>query len=125
MHDYSGIKYSSHHRVARENPVQRMEEQQRDLLQYREARSDPEYQAQVPHINSMHTCIDSRCIVAETSVMGISYQPEHFYNTTDIGTLSLQCSNCDVLKNERETASLCCSKGNVQLQEFPQVQPFL
>ena len=109
--------------MAQENPVQRMEEQQRDLLQHREARFDPEYQAQVLHINSMsrQQVHSSR----QTSVMAINYQPEHFYNTTDIGTLSLQCSNYDALKFERETASLCCTKGNVQLQEFPQVQPFL
>ena len=41
------------HRVARENPAQRMEEQQRDLLQRREARSDPEYQTREQHINNM------------------------------------------------------------------------
>ena len=61
----------------------------------------------------------------QASFRALSYQPEHFYNTTDIGTLSLQCSNCGALKFERETDSLCCSKGNVQLEEFPQVQPFL
>ena len=41
------------HRVARENPVQRMDEQQRDLLHHREARSDPEYQTREQHINNM------------------------------------------------------------------------
>ena len=39
--------------MARENPVQRMEEQQQDLLQHREARSDPEYQTREQQINNM------------------------------------------------------------------------
>ena len=39
--------------------------------------------------------------------------------------LSLQCSNCGALKFEKETDSLCCSKGKVQLDVFPQPQPFL
>ena len=39
--------------------------------------------------------------------------------------LSLQCSNCGALKFEKETDSLCCSKGKVQLDAFPQPQPFL
>ena len=41
------------HRVVHENPVQRVEEQQRDLLHRREARSDPHYQAREQHINNM------------------------------------------------------------------------
>ena len=109
--------------MARENPVQRMEEQQRDLLQHRRARSDPEYQTHEQHINNMRR--QQVCSSRQASFRALSYQPEHFYNTTDIGTLSLQCSNCGALKFERETDSLCCSKGNVQLEQFPQVQPFL
>ena len=61
----------------------------------------------------------------QANFRALSYQPEHFYNTTDMGILSLECSDCGVLKFERETDSLCCSKGSVQLEEFPQVQPFL
>ena len=109
--------------MARENPVQRMEEQQRDLLQHREARSDPEYQACEQHINNMRR--QQMRSSRQASFRALNYRPEHFYNTTDIGTLSLQCSNCGALKFKRETDSLCCSKGNVQLEEFPQVQPFL
>jgi len=33
--------------------------------------------------------------------------------------------NCGALKFDKETELLFCSKGNVQLDEFPQVQPFL
>ena len=39
--------------------------------------------------------------------------------------LSLQCLNCGALKFEKETDLLCCSKGKVQLDAFPQPQPFL
>ena len=111
------------HRVTRENPVQRMEEQQWDLLQRRRARSDPEYQTREQHINNVRRQqVHSN---RQASFRALSYQPEQFYNTTDIGTLSLQCSNCGALKFERESDSLCCSKGDVQLEEFPQVQLFL
>ena len=41
------------HRVAHENPVQRMVEQQWDLLHHREARSDPEYQVHEREVNIM------------------------------------------------------------------------
>ena len=61
----------------------------------------------------------------QASFRALHYQPDNFYNTTDIGTVSLRCSNCGTLKFEKETDSLCCSKGNVRLDEFPQVQPFL
>ena len=53
------------------------------------------------------------------------YQSENLYNTTDVDILSLQCSHCGPFKFENETDLVCCSKGNVQLDEFPQVQPFL
>jgi len=52
-------------------------------------------------------------------------QPENFYNITNIGTLSVQYFNCGTLKFDKEKDSLCCLKGNVQLDEFPQLQPFL
>ena len=61
----------------------------------------------------------------EPSFRALYYEPDNFYNTTDIGTLSLQCSDCGALKFEKETDSLCCSKGKVQLDDFPQLQPFL
>ena len=55
----------------------------------------------------------------------LQYQSEHFYNTTDVDTLSTQCSYCSALKFDKETESFCCSKGNVQLDESPQLQLFL
>ena len=61
----------------------------------------------------------------QASLRALSCQPENFYNTTDIGILDLQCSQSGALKFQKETDSLCCSKGNVRLDEFPQVQPFL
>ena len=111
------------HRVARENPARRMEERQRDLLRHRETRSDPQYQISQQQINNMRRqqVRNSR----EASLRALNYQPDNFYNTTDVGTLSSRCSNCGALKFNKETNSLCCSKGNVQLEEFPQLQPFL
>ena len=110
--------------MARENPVQRLEEQQRDLLHHREARSDPQYQACEQQINNTHRQ-QVHSSSRQASLRALQYQPQNFYNTTDIGTMSLQCLNCGALKFERETDSLCCSKGNVRLDEFLQVQPFL
>ena len=70
--------------MARENPVQRMEEQQRDLLHHREARSDPDYQAQLSNMHRQQVC-SSR----QASLRALNYQPDNFNNITDIGTLNL------------------------------------
>ena len=101
------------HRAAHENPVQRIEEQQWDLQHHREARSHPEYQAPEQQLRSMcsQEVRDSR----QPTFRAQQYQSEHFYNTTDVGTLSVQCSRCDALKFDKETESFYCSKGNVQL----------
>ena len=61
----------------------------------------------------------------QASFRALNYQPENFYSTTDVGTLSIHCSNCGALKFERETDSLYCLKGKVEIDEFPQLQPFL
>ena len=89
----------------------------------REARSDPQYQAREQQINNARRqhARSSR----HSSLRALSYQPHNFYNTTSIGTMSLLCSNCGAFEFEKETDSLCCSKGNVKLDEFPQVQAFL
>ena len=39
--------------------------------------------------------------------------------------MSSLCSNSGALKFEKETDSLCCLKGKVQLDEFPHPRPFL
>ena len=109
--------------MVRENPVQRMEEQQQDLLHHREDRSDPDYQACELQINNV--CRQQVRSSRQASLRALNYQPDNFNNTTDMGTLSLRCSDCGALKFERETNLLCCLKGNVQLEEFPQVQPIL
>ena len=109
--------------MAREDPAQRYEEQQRDLQYHRDTRSDPESRAREQQVNNtrrQHTRSDKLL-----SLRALHYQPDNFYNTTDIGTLSSQCVNCGALKFEKETDSLCCSKGKVQLDEFPCPQPFL
>ena len=105
------------HRAAREDPAQRYEEQQRDLQHHRDTRSDPESCAREHQLNNARRQqIRSGRL---PSFRALHYQPDNFSNTTDIGTLSLQCSNCGTLKFEKETDSLCCSKGKVQLNEFP------
>ena len=83
------------HRVARGDPAQRYEEQQRDLQHHREARSDPQYQAREQQINNMHRqqVRNSR----EASLRALHYQPHNFYNTTGIGTMTSRCSNCGAL----------------------------
>ena len=80
------------HRMAREDPVQRLEEHQRDLLHRREARSDPQYQAREQHINSARRqhAHSSR----HSSLRALNYQPHNFHNTTGISAMSLLCSNC-------------------------------
>ena len=109
--------------MARQDPAQRYEEQQRDLQHHREARSDPQYQAREQQINNTRRqqVRNSR----QASFRALHYQPHNFYNTTGIGTMTLRCSTCGALKFEKETDSLCCSKGKVQLDEFPQPQTFL
>ena len=102
--------------MAQEDPVLRLEEHQRDLLHRREARSDPQYQAREPHINNAR-----RQHAHSSSLRALNYQPHNFYYTTGIGAMSLLCSNCGAFKFEKETDSLCCSKGNVKLDEFPPV----
>ena len=46
--------------------------------------------------------------------------PHNFLKVTDVGRLSVECTHCGALKYEGETESLCCMKGNVQLESFPQ-----
>ena len=73
------------HRVARENPVRRIEEQQRDRNHHREARSDPEHRAIEQHINNV--CRQQVRGSRQPTFRALNYQPENFYSTTDVGTL--------------------------------------
>ena len=111
------------HRVSRENPDIRRQEQQRDLLQHRMARSDAQYRAQEQQISNARRqqVRDSR----QPSFRALNYNAGDFYNTTNVGTLSVECSNCGAIKFPMETESLCCLKGNVQLDAFPQPPVFL
>ena len=110
-------------RVSHQNTAIRREEQQRDMLQHRVARSNPQYCAQEQQINNARRqeVHDSR----QANFRALNCYPDDFYNTTDVGTLSVECSNCGALKFPIETESLCCSKGNVQLDAFPQPPVFL
>ena len=109
--------------MAREDPAQRYEEQQRDLQHHRDTRSDPESRAHEQQLNNLRR--QQARSGRLPSFRALNYQPDNFYNTTDVGMLSSRCSNCGAFKFEKETDSLCCSKGKVQLDEFPQPQTFL
>ena len=73
----------------------------------------------------MVTILTQVCESRQASFRALDYQADNFYNTTDVSALSVTCSKCGALKFPKETDSLCCSKGNVQLSEYPQLQPFL
>ena len=111
------------HRVARSNPAYRTLEHQRDLQHRQEARSDPEYRTfeQLTSNRRRQQVRHGR----GASFRALNYEPDFFYNTTGISTMSVQCSNCGALKFDKETDGLCCSKGKVKLDQFPQPHPFL
>ena len=100
-----------------------MEEQQRNLLQHREARSDQEYRTQEQQINNARR--QQVRAGRQANLRALNYQADNFVNTTNVGTLSVECQKCGALKFSKETDGLCCSKGNVKLEAFPQPQPFL
>ena len=100
-----------------------MLERQRDLQHHQEARSDPEYRTSEQLTNNRHR--QQVRHGRDASFRALNYEPNTFHNTTDLGTMSLQCSNCGALKFDRETDRLCCSKGKVQLDQFPKPHPFL
>ena len=93
------------------------------MQHHREARSDPEYRETEQQLRSMRRqqVRDSR----QPTFRALQYRSENFYNTTDVGTLTKLCCNCGALKFDKETESFCCSKGNVWLDGFPQLQAFL
>ena len=111
------------HRVARRDPVTRIIEQQSDQQRRRASRTDPQYRAIEQQTNNTR-----RQQVREgrrASLQALNYQADNFLNTTSVGLLNVQCQKCDALKFNKETEGLCCSKGNVKLDAFPQLQPFL
>ena len=112
------------HRVAcKNNPIQGMAEQHRDLLRHQQSRADSEYRMAEQQTNTTRRqqVRDNR----QPSFRALNYKPANFLNTTDIGTLGVQCSDCGALKFEKETDSMCCSKVKVQLDAFLKLQPFL
>ena len=117
------IRDTAAHRISRQNPATQREQQRRDLLQHRAARSDPQYRAQKQQINN------ARCQQVwngrQASFRALNYNLDIFYDSTNVGTLSVECSNCSAFKFPMENESLCCSKGNVQLDAFPQPPVFL
>ena len=117
------VRNTEAHRIAREDPIRRMEERQQNTLQHREARSDPEYRAQEQQINN--TRRQQVRQGRQANFRALNYHPDNFLNTTNVGLLSVECQKCGALKISKETEGLCCSKGNVKLDAFPQPQPFL
>ena len=117
------IRDASARRLAREDPATRREEQQQNTAAHQESRADPRYRAQEQQANTTRR----QQVRASThpSFRGFNYQPHNFFNTTDVGALSVECTHCGALKFPEETESLCCLKGNVQLEAFPQPQSFL
>ena len=111
------------HRVAREDSIRSMEQQQRDLIQHRVARADPEYRAQEQQVNNARRQQVRAC--RQASFRPLNYQPDTFVTTTSVGLLSVECQNCGALKFSKETEGFCCSKGNVKLDAFSQPHPFL
>ena len=87
------------------------------------ARSDPQYRAQEQqNSNTRRQQVrDGR----QASFRALNYNANDFYNTTNVGILSVECSNCGAIKFPMETESLCCLKGKVQLDAFPQPPVFL
>ena len=116
-------KNNSAIQLAREDPATRREEQQQNIAAHQESRADPRYRAQEQQANTTRR----QQVRASThpSFRGFNYQPHNFFNTTDVGALSVECTHCGALKFPEETESLCCLKGNVQLEAFPQPQSFL
>ena len=111
------------HRVARTDPVTQMDEQQSDQQRRREARMDPQYRVTEQQTNN------TRCQQVregrQASFRALNYQANNFLSTTSVGLLNVECLKCGALKFSKETEGLCCSKGNVKLDAFPQLQPFL
>ena len=105
------------HHLAHEDPATRQEERRHDQLQHQLARADPQNPARKQQIENaqrqqVHASI-------HPTFRGLYYQPHNIFSTTDVRTLSTECVHCGALKFPVETESLCCLKGNVQLQPFP------
>ena len=45
------------------------------------------------------------------SLVALTYQPDNFHCTTDVGTLSVECSHSGALKFPEETESFAVRKG--------------
>ena len=99
------------------------EEQEKILQLTRLSRADPQSRTaeqQVANTQGQQVCANTH-----PSFRGLNYQLDNFVYTIDVGVLSVECSHCSAVKIPEETDSFCCCKGNVQLELFPQPQPFL
>lgn len=89
-------------RLSREDPAVRMQKQQINATQHQQV-----------------------CGSRPASLRALNYEADNFYITTNVGTLNMECLNYGAIRFPMETESLCCLKGNVKLDVFPQPQPFL
>ena len=108
--------------MAHTDPVTRMDEEHSDQQR---RRADPEYRASEQQTNN------SRCQQVregrQASFRVLNYQADNFVDTTSVGLLNVECQNCGALKFCKETEGLLyvVQKGNVKLDAFSQLQPFL
>ena len=105
------------------NTERRRAEQERDTAARRVSRQDPAIRMEEQQINNARRQQVRGSRLA--SFRALNYEADNFYNTTNVATLSTLCLNCGAIKFPMETESLCCSKGNVKLDPFPQPQPLL
>ena len=101
---------------------ERRTEQERDTAARRLSRQDPHRRIEEQQINNAQCQVRGSRLA---SLRALNYEADNFHNTTNVGTLNVECLNCGAIKFPMETASLCCSKGNVKLDAYPQPQPFL
>ena len=112
-------------RETRRDSARRQEEQERNIAVHQVSRADPEYCTAEQQTATARWQQVSASTHPTCSFRALSYEPHNFLNMTDVGGLSVECTHCGALKFEGKTESLCCMKGNVQLESFPQTQPLL
>ena len=82
------------------------------------ARSNPQYRTQEQQINNARC--QQVCDSRQASFRALNYNADDFHNTTNAGTLTVECLNCGAIKFPMETELLCCLTGNIQLDAFLQ-----
>ena len=111
-------------RVCLDEADTRQHEQTRDTAARRRVRAeDPQCSAQEQQVNNARR--QQVRASRQANFRALNYQPENFVSNTSVGLLNIECSHCGALKFSKETEGFCCSKGNVNIDVFPQPPPFL